>query len=325
MPDETVTEPIQAVPLAEPTAVSGIEPISAPTSTPAAEHVTPDSYVNADGTLKDGWRESIVPEDFRGRPCYNAVGNDIQSLLKHIGNQDIAISKQGKGIFVPGPNATQTEKDIYYKAIGRPDSKDDYTFTVPDDLKQYYADETLINEAKDAFHKVGMNKEQFTTVMALDAMRFEQSQKEMIENPMPFYEEIMPHVLPILQQQAVDSLKTKWGDAYESRLHYANMAIEASTVEGQERDTLVGKYGNDPVFADFAATMYLKSHTESNGVDTSLGRGSSSMNLDQRIAEIMSDPNYMDERTNPTRHKQLVGEIMSLRKQKNPGNVGQTS
>jgi len=292
-----------------------------PETTPPAETtVIPESYVNADGTLKDGWKDNLVPDDFKGRPCYNAIGNDLKSVMKHIGNQDIAISKQGKGVFVPGKEATQTEKDLFFAAIGRPDSPEKYEFTVPDDVKQYYeADEELLNLAKKELFEEGLTKQQFTKVMALDAMRIKASEEAMKADPMAFYNEILPLVQPLLVKECEEALEKKWGDAKVSRLHYANMAINDCTKEGEERDMLLAKYGSDPVFADFAATMYLKSHTESNGVDTSLGGGAASQNLDQRIAEIMADPNYSDGRTNPARHKQLLEESLRLRQQKNPG------
>jgi len=282
-----------------------------------ASQAVSESYVNADGTLKEGWKDHLIPEDFRGRPVYNAVGNDVAGLLKHIGNQDIAISRQGKGVFVPGENATETEKEMFYNAIGRPETPEGYEFAVPDEQKEYY-DDSLLKLARETLYNVGLNKEQFTAVMALDAKRTELAQQEMNENPLEFYEDLMPLVNPILKQKAEDSLKTKWGDAYKMRLHYANMAITEATEEGEEREGLLERYGNDPVFADFAATMYLKHHTESNGVDTSLGHGTQSMNIEQRIKQINSELTPDLKLTNRTRYETLLIEKNKLYNQKYP-------
>jgi len=315
MPEETaVTD--QA---AETSLESGTEvAVQTESQTALGQPAATESYVNVDGTLKEGWRDHLVHADFKGRPCYDAVGNDVKSLLKHIGNQDIAISKQGKGVFVPGENATETERDMFFKAIGRPDKPEGYEFTAPDELKQYYDDETMLNQAREAFHKVGMNLEQFTTVMALDAARMEQTQAEMVKDPMPFFEQLWPHVAPIMEAQAIESLKTKWGDAFESRFQYANMAISEATAEGEEREMLLAKYGNDPVFADFAATMYLKHHTESNGVDTSLGHGTTSMNIDQRIEKVNKELTSELKLNDRTRYDALIIEKENLYKQRYP-------
>jgi len=312
MPEEPITPAEPITPPAEP-----ITPAAAPV-VPAAP-IVPESYVNADGTFKEGWRDHVVPDDFKGRPCYDAIGNDIQSVMKHIGNQDIAISKQGKGVFVPGPEASQTEKDMFYKAIGRPDTPEGYEFTVPDDVKEYYeTDEVMLTQAKAAFHEVGLTKQQFTAVMAMDAMRLKASEEAMKADPMSFYEQIMPLVQPLIVKECEDALDAKWGDAKVSRLHYANMAITECYPEGEERDAVLAKYGSDPVFADAMATMYLKSHTESNGVDTSLGNGATSQNLDQRIATISKELTQELKLSNRTRYEALLAEKGSLFKQKYP-------
>ena len=69
---------------------------------PAAEQAAEaPSWVNSDGTLKDGWQKSdLIPEEFKGRTVYNAF-TDVKGMLKQIGHQDKTISRQGKGLFPP--------------------------------------------------------------------------------------------------------------------------------------------------------------------------------------------------------------------------------
>lgn len=276
----------------------------------------PQSWVNADGTLKEGWQDNLVPTDFRGRKVYSAVGNDVAGLLRHIGHQDIAISKQGKGVFVPGPEASETEKDFFYKAIGRPDKAEEYKIDIPE------ADDGTVAEARNIFHRAGLTQGQVDAIIAYDKQRMEAAAKDLEENPVKYFEELLPKVEPIYKAQCEEKLRQIWGDAYDARLHLANRAIAENTKEGEERDTLTARIGNDPLVADFIATIMNKHFTDGSGVNTATGSPAASSNIAQRIDELQRDPNYMDGRTNPARHKQVIEEVLRLRTLLNPGNVG---
>jgi hypothetical protein len=285
-------------------------------ATPAAQPPQ-ESFYSPDGTLKPGWQNSdLVPQDFRGRPVYNAVGNDVASLLRHIGHQDIAISKQGKGIFVPAPDASQTEKDFFYKALGRPDKPEGYAEAIkkaiPQGMEGHYDDPEMIGNYQAVAHKLGLNPQQAATIIAFDAQRVAKAEADIKADPMTYFEELLPLVEPIYKAKCEEDLKKKWGDAYDARLHLANRAITENTKEGEERDLLLTRVGNDPVVADFIATIMNKSFTSGMSVDTSVGNSPASMNVDQTISELMRDPNYLDGRTSPARHKYLVDEVQRL-------------
>lgn len=289
---------------------------SATQATQTQAPATPETWINSDGTLKDGWKLNAVPQDFRGRKVYDAVGNNLEGLLKHIGHQDIAISKQGKGIFVPGPEASQTEKDMFYKAIGRPDAPQSYKLNIPDTLKDHYNDEAFISTAKAAFHKAGLTQAQVDAVTAIDNQRIQAGIDDIKNNPMDYYEELLPAVQPIYKEMFTKELQKRWGDAYESRMNLFRRAIAENTPEGDERELLLVRIEQDPLIADVLATMMNKHFTAGTGPDTSTGQSSAALNIDQRVDELMRDPNYMDGRTNPGRHKYLVDEVQRLMAQK---------
>lgn len=283
----------------------------------ATEGTPAPSYLNTDGTLKEGWEE-IVPDEFKGRPVYKAIGKDLKSILTHIGHQDRVISKQGKGVFPPGADATPTDIQMFHKAIGVPDTPDGYKFEPPAELKEFYSDQELIDTAKAEMHKAGMTPQQFAVVMALDAQRMNQSVKEMQENPLPFYEEILPLVQPKLAEIAQKELRSKWGDAYDTRLQLANIAIAENTAEGDERERLLQRVGNDPLIADFLATVQLKHHVEANGPDTSMGQGATKMNVQQRIDEISGQLTEQLRRGNRQKYDALLSEKSRLYSVMNP-------
>lgn len=281
-----------------------------------------ETFINTDGTFKEGWQGKYIPAEVQERNQMLWSGmHSMSDLVHQINNQDQTISRQGKGIFPPGENANETEVKAFHKAIGVPDTPDGYTLTVPKEVEKYYQDQELMNEAKTAFHKLGLTPKQFVGVMALDAARMQRADAEMKANPMAYYEEALEAALPIMKAEAEKALRLKWGQAYDARLQLANAAIAENTQEGEERDLLLERIGNDPVVADFIATIQNKHHTESHGIDVTLGGGSKYMNVDQQIQAMMKDPNYIDGKTNPAEHKRLVDEVNKLLSQKTGGKI----
>ncbi|MDD5458391.1 MAG: hypothetical protein PHF37_03255 [Phycisphaerae bacterium] len=308
-----------AVAAAEPQNAAAQGGAATPPTTPATPPAqpAPETFFNPDGTMKPGWQQSsLVPDDFKGRKVYDAIGNDIPSFLRHIGHQDIVISKQGKGIFVPGPDATQTEKDVFNKAIGRPDTPQGYDeaikSAIPKGMEEHYDDKDLIGALETVAYKHGATPALVHDLVAFDAARMAAAQKELDENPMPYYEDLLLKVQPIYKKTMEEELQKRWGDAYQSRKHLFQRAVAENTPEGEERELLLVNIERDPLFADLLATIMNKSFTSGMGPDTGSGSPGGAMNVDQRIDELMRDPNYADGRTNPGRHKYLVNEVQRL-------------
>ena len=294
-----------------------------PTPTPIAPEVTSpvetppaaSSWVNTDGTLREGWKNNLVPEDFRGRKVYDAVGSDVPSLLRHIGHQDGLLGRQGKGVFPPGPSATKTEIDLFYSSIGRPEKPEGYDISIPG------ADEASVTEAKAFFHSIGLTAQQASALAKWDTQRMTNASKDLENNPEKYFQELLPKVEGIYKQRCEEDLRKRWGDAYDARMHLARRAVEEFTKPGDERDLLLSRVGNDPAVVDFLATIMDKSFSGGSSVNTSTGSPAVTSNIDQRIDEMMRDPNYMDGRTNPARHKYLVEEVFRLRQTKRGANI----
>lgn len=290
--------------------------------TPTAPETPVESFMNTDGTFKEGWLDHYVPQEVHDRNKMLWSGmHSMNDLVHQINNQDQTISRQGKGIFPPGDNANEYEIKAFHKAIGVPDNPDGYTLTVPDEVQKYYQDQELITEAKTAMHQLGLTPKQFAGVMALDAKRMQKTEEAMKADPLAFYEEALELAMPVMREQAEKELRLKWGETFDARLQLANAAITENTQEGDERNQLLERIGNDPLVADFIATIQNKHHTESHGIDTSLGTGAKYMNVDQQVQALMKDPNYLDGKTNPAEHKRLVAEVNRLLNQKTGGKM----
>lgn len=278
-----------------------------------------DSYINTDGSFKEGWRDHLIPSEVHTRNTMLWSGmNSVNDLINQINNQDLRISREGKGIALPRENATDSEIEAFHKAIGCPDSPDGYTLNIPEDVKQYYQDQELMAEAKREMHKLGLTPKQFAGVMALDAMRMKKSAEAMRSDPMSFYEEALDAAMPVMKAAAETELRQKWGDAFDARLKMANTVITENTKEGDERNRILERIGNDPLIADLLATIQNKYFSESHGVDTSLGNGSFAKNLEQRIEEISKQLTPELRQRDRTRYETLLIEKQKLYSQRYP-------
>ena len=278
-----------------------------------------ESFINPDGSLKEGWQNSnLIPDDFKGRKVYSALGAKptYADLLKHIGHQDIAISKQGKGIFVPAADATQTEKDMFFKAIGRPDTPQGYEnaikAAIPKGMESVFDDPEAMSELTTEMHKVGATPPVVATAIGIYAKQVARAQEQMKADPMPFYEEILPLVQPIFKKAMDEYLDKQWGDMKQPRMHLFQRAVVENVPEGEQRDLLLVTCEQNPHVMDFVATMMNKHFTSGMGPDTSTGSPGGAVNSDQRIEEIIEQLTPQLKRTNPSKYDALLKEKSRL-------------
>lgn len=263
---------------------AGVETIDTDTAS-TTQTTSTETYINPDGTFKEGWQGKHVPEEHRSNTTWLGV-KSVDDMVNQISHLNSKLTKQGKGVFPITEKSTAQEVAEFRTAMGIPDTPDGYTLNIPKEVEKYYQDQELMTEAKATMHKLGLTPKQFAGVMALDATRMLKSEEAMKADPLAFYEQALDLAMPTMKEQAETELRTKWGEAYDARLQLANAAITENTKEGDERNQLLERIGNDPLVADFIATIQNKHYTESHGIDTSLGRGTMSKNLQQQIDEI---------------------------------------
>ncbi len=235
------------------TATAEVEATTAASTETTEANVTDvvTQYLNPDGTFKDGW-QSLAPEDFRGRTVYKGI-TGIKDLLKQVGHQASLIGRQGKGIVPPPADASPTEIEMFYEALGRPKTPTDYKVDVPKEMESFY-DKTMLSEALSDLHKVGLTQKQVEAVMSLDAKRLKASVEAST-------------AAATAQREAVESsLRAKWGNAFEERLHIANRVISENVAEA-DRPALLEAIGNNAVVAELLANVGKK-FTEGKLVNT---------------------------------------------------------
>ncbi len=259
---------------------------ASPATTPAPEV----NFVNLDGTLADGWQGKLTDETLRTDETLSRF-NNFNDLAKSYVNvrRQVPMDK----IVLPGVNATDDELNEFFKAIGRPDTPEDYTVEVPEGLEDYY-DDPLIAEAKTALHKVGLTQKQVDVVMALDRKRLELgAQQEKADDEKE-------------KADMITALRNRWGTAYDERLHLANRMINDNTAEGEQRASILEAIGNNPYVGDFLANIASKfvEHKIITDIETP------SADLEGKKKELMNSKEYQD--ANHPDHKATVAAVQSI-------------
>lgn len=268
------------------------EPVAEPTPATTAVPTTP-VYVNPDGTFTEKWRESL-PEDIRAEASLNTFKN-IQDVAK----QAVYLKKQfGKDkIVLPNEKSLPQEWNTFYDTIGRPKDKSGYEYKPADDIKEHI-DSGLLDIAKERFYKAGLNQKQANEILALN-------------------EELLRKGLKAQEEQAnfdrvaaEGELRDKWKDKYDARLHIANRLIAENT-DSETKDALLAKIGNDPMIADFFATIGTKFMEHKSVLESNTN---APYELDQKINELMRTDAYTNR--NNLDHKIIVDRVQALFQQK---------
>jgi len=193
------------------------EPIPAPAPAPAA----PESKPFAD----------FVPTEFKDKPWAKDNMADPTNFFKFVDNQNTLVGK--KGVILPEEGASPEKVNEYLKAIGRPDTADEYDLTPIEELKDTKKDEEFAKSVKGLFHQVGVPKSMATKLsqgfekmiyeknkVALDAQKAEDAafeklnteffgdkREEVVANAQKILKEVLPkEMLPAFDKMSVEQL-----------------------------------------------------------------------------------------------------------------------
>lgn len=272
------------------------------TGTATAVQPTPP-LVNADGELREGWRDSL-PEDIRADKVFDRVSN-WEGMAKTLASAEKMIGRNK--VAVPNEASDEAEWDAFYLAGGRPDTAADYGFTRPEELAEEYYSEERSKKYMELFHKIGLSKKQaqaiFDThnadIVAHLALNKQNAELEM--------------------ETLKNGLALDWGNAYEQKKHLGNVAVEQG-VNGDEefKVRLTNKFGNDPDFIRFAANVGSR-FVEHGAVDTSKlipTPGDIQAQIDEEVAKPVYGADYAKHGFTKAQHQAQVAKVSALFQQK---------
>lgn len=285
------------------------------------------------------WRETYLAEqDFRDDPSLATIP-DVPTLAK---NYLFTKKKVGeKGIIPPKPDASPEEwqeffaavprpaddaslevKAAFQKFMGAPETAEVYneSIAIPDDFPKEFVQDGLIDDFKKAAFEAGIPlahaKAMFDWYMG--------KSKESV-GALPAIKEIAPGVfvndkLFIENRDKVASdLKTELGDTYDATL----ARVQAAVMRFGGNDLI--QYYEDTGLGNHPATIkawmnVVNSMSEDKTLEKGIVTGDAG--LQARLDEIARDPDFMDQWSDPEKHKKLVRERDEIMAKLHPGKPG---
>lgn len=192
-------------------------------TTPAVvETPTSETYINPDGTWKEGWKEALVPEDLRDEKFYDSdFCANLPALIKTAGNQAKMLGK--KGVIPLSEKSTETEVMEWRKAHGVPDK---YTYQKPTDLKMVELEDEWVNQTLEKFNKANLSQRQAEIAMEVLHERLKSYEDE--------YERSEKEEVTKINQQILMEENTE----YETNSQLVNKAVRQFTQGWPDEDIL---------------------------------------------------------------------------------------
>jgi uncharacterized protein len=264
----------------------------------------PTSYIGEDGNFTDGWMQaSGISEDMQSNLTLKSTKN-VASMASQLINAQKMIGKQPNMMVMPTEQSTQVEWDDFHKSCGRPDTPDEYTITHHEDMGD--GNPEMETAFKNLAHSEGLRPETVQKLMELDDSRIMGMRQAMQEAEIQATE------------KCEADLKSKWGNAYEERLHLANRMIEENTND-ETKDMLLSKVGSDPAVADFLANMAAK-FVEHKVISADVTKHTPSDALAEADM-LRNTPGYLNgqlKQTSPSKYKQITRDIAALYAEAHP-------
>lgn len=195
-------------------------------------------YTNQNQNQSLGWRAAL-PDEWKEHDfvkSYQKPGDFVKSAYEIAQERDALKTKMEGYIPKITDQSTEEEKVAFYKAIGRPDKPEDYNITIPEGVNQ---DPAFISE----FAKVAFDAGVPTGVVQKLASWYMSKQQ--------VAEKTFSENLKSQRDNAVNELKQKWGNKYETNLDSANKVVER-LVSDERYQYMKGRgYMDDAAMVEF--------------------------------------------------------------------------
>ena len=271
------------------------EPIVDPA--PAADPA-PQSFIESDGTFKEGWENAYLTEDQRanGRVTGGRV-TSVQNLLDTVINSDKMID--GDKILRPSESFGDEDWDAYHKAGGW--TGEVIPMVAPEGLPDGVWSEERGTAFSNLFNDLKLSpKQQAGIVEAYNA-------------------DMLSQITDMSNNAETDSAQLKadllseWGNAYVQKEHLANFTVEKGTNGDAEfKDRLLQKFGNDPDFIKYSAN--LGSGFSESGSIPKIEQAATPVDIQGQINDIMNSDAFM--KPMHPNHKSAMANIARLHKEK---------
>jgi len=275
-----------------------------PEETTVITEEAPVPIVGADGTFAPNWRDG-APDDLKGEKALDVIEDFWGGIRQTVNAQKLIGADK---VVLPGPNATDEERNEFYKAIGALETPGDYKITVPEELKDRIGSEEIakIQQKAHALHATqgqldAYLKDEFADILQANVDAKEQQAVD--------------------KQNAIDEMRKRFAGAFDERMHIANRLI-AEICKGDANESrkiaLLEAFGNNPDFIEFASDCGAKL-VEHKALIAEMTHDTPKEAL-AKLAELRATPGFTipDEKgellqnTNPAKKKAIMAEIEKL-------------
>jgi len=285
---------------------SGTQVAAEPSAEQVAQEQTPQTFIDADGNFKPGWKEHYISEEMRADKVFDTF-SDVKGSLKMLGSLQGMIGK--KGVIIPGEASPPSEWDNFHRECGRPDTKDLFEMKVPDDLAEYY-NENLVAKARDIFFDSGFNQKQVDTLWAFEEERIQDFVKTQAK-----------------QQFEADNAFSEWSADNPEKLQRCNRIIQENVNDDEHKTALLKILDNNIEFAELLSNVSSKFQEHKIVTDPETPSGMLPSEALTEAKKIEATPGFLmpDEKgqflkdTNMVEYQRLEKERDRLYRVANPG------
>lgn len=257
-------------------------------------------------TKTDADWKAALPEDLRVHPSLKDI-KDLSALANSFVNgQKLIGADRATLVQVPGPDADDATKNDFYSKLGRPENADGYELPVDEKMFSdgFKRNEEMEKWFKDEAHKAGLSTTQakalYGSFINYSKGVFDQTSTEIKQ----------------ARDNAISSLKTEWGAAYESQINRAKGVVNEFMDDDMKNFLASSGLGDHPTFIKTMAAL-----GKALGEDT-IGEKSKSENVmtpgeaNAAIAAKRRDTAFMQQYQNGTApgHAAAVAEMDRLYK-----------
>jgi hypothetical protein len=172
------------------------------------------TYVQPDGTLSDGWTDHL-PDDAVPYKETLAKYKTVPDMAKALANANALI---GKKLGVPGEKSSPEEISAYRKALGVPDSLEEYDFTPAEVPEGFAWDKAAMQPFAEAAHKHNIPPGAMKELAGLFA-QYESGKLDVVQG-----------LFDQQRQEAVATLRKEWGGDFDKNLSVAKQAAKLAGV-----------------------------------------------------------------------------------------------
>jgi hypothetical protein len=190
-------------------------PTGAETANTNNAGLSPSTYVQPDGTLADGWTDHL-PDDAVPYKETLARYKTVPDMAKALAHANALV---GRKLGVPNEKSTPEEVAAYRKALGVPESLEEYDFTpatVPDGFNW---DKDAMKPFAEVAHKHNVPPGAMKELAGLFA-QYESSKLDVVQG-----------MFDQQRQEAVATLQKEWGGDFQKNLSVAKQAAKIAGVD----------------------------------------------------------------------------------------------